>query len=352
MNAEAWLVRERDYRDKCAGNGEKWKPPAERAQEKKAKVLLFGVYGAQVIAQRQLSPRTRIEYDAKWTQLIEPTFGKVPVSELNPTAVRAWFSGLDADKPRRNSHAYGILSMICNTAVKDGLLDRNPCQIAGAMNTKAKENVKVPTIAELHAIADQLGANPNHAKFKALVLLAGWCGLRYGEVAELRRKDLDADCTVVSITRAVGHRDGTCILGPTKTKERRKVDIPPHIQADVKEHLAQYVGKDSEALLFEPSRGGCHLNDRVFNKDVFQKAAKHVGRDDLSAHDLRRFAGTINAQAGATLADNMKRLGHSTVKAAMLYQHAYDDSGKKLAVALSALALTELNPGDHVERAS
>lgn len=121
-------------------------------------------------------------------------------------------------------------------------------------NTKAKENVKVPTIAELHAIADQLGANTNHAKFKALVLLAGWCGLRYGEVAELRRKDFDADCTVVSITRAVGHRDGTCILGRTKTKESRKVDIPPHIQADVKNHLVQHVGKDSEALLFEPSR--------------------------------------------------------------------------------------------------
>lgn len=119
----------------------------------------------------------------------------------------------------------------------------------------------------------------------------------------------------------------------------------------MKQHLAQYVSTDTESLLFEPSRGGCHLNDRVFNKDVFQKAAKHVGRDDLSAHDLRRFAGTINAQAGATLADNMKRLGHSTVKAAMLYQHAYDDSGKKLAVALSALALTELNPDDHAETA-
>jgi integrase len=156
---------------------------------------------------------------------------------------------------------------------------------------------------------------------------------------------------VVSIRRAVGHRGGECILGPTKTGETRNVDIPPHIQDVVTEHLSQYVSSDPESLLFEPSRGGCHLNDRVFNKDVFQKAAKAIGREDLSAHDLRRFAGTINAQAGATLADNMKRLGHSTVKAAMLYQHAYDDSGKKLAVALSALALTELNPDDNAESA-
>jgi len=328
MNAEHWLVRERDYRDKCAATGERWKPPSERATERKAEVLTFGVYGKRVIDQRQLKPRTRIEYESKWSALIEPTFGKVPVSEMNPTAVRAWFAGLDATKERRNSHAYGILSMICNIAVKDGLLERNPCMIQGAMNTKPKANVKPITIVELHTIANKLGASENHARFKALVLLAGWCGLRIGEVTELRRKDISAKCDVVSITRAVGHRSRQCFIGPTKTGETREVDIPPHIQQDIKDHLAQHVSSDPESLLFVPARGGCHLNDRVFNKDLFQSAAKDVGRSDLSAHDLRRFAGTTNARVGATMAKNMRRLGHKTFKAAMLYQHAYDDSGR------------------------
>lgn len=341
MNAEAWLVREKDLVESATRTGERWKPPSERVQEKKAEVLLFGTYGKKVIDQRKLSPRTRIEYEAKWAQLIEPTFGKVAVADMTPTAVRGWFSGLDATKERRNSHAYGVLNMICNTAVKDGLLDRNPCMIVGAMNTKAKENVKIPTTADLHAIADKLGASENLARFKALVLLAAWCGLRYGEVSELRRKDITADCTVVSITRAVGHRGGECILGTTKTGERRSVTIPPHIRQDVKDHLALYVGKDSDALLFTPSRGGCHLNDRVFNKDVFQKTAKAVGREDLSAHDLRRFAGSKNAQV-ATLTENMARLGHKTVKASLLYQHSQSGRDAEIAADLSAQALKEL----------
>jgi integrase len=126
-----------------------------------------------------------------------------------------------------------------------------------------------------------------------------------------------------------------------KTGEIREVDIPPHIQQDIKNHLALYVSGNPEELLFKSARGGCHLNDRVFNKDAFQKAAKDVGRDDLSAHDLRRFAGTTNARV-ATMAENMRRLGHKTFKAAMVYQHAYDDSGKKLAADLSAHALAEL----------
>lgn len=205
------------------------------------------------------------------------------------------------------------------------------------------------TIVELPTIAHKMGANQNHARFKAWVLLAGWCGLRFGEEGELRREDFDRACATVSITRAFGHRTDPddpdadrCRIGQTKTKETREVDIPPHIQQDVKDHLALFVATDPESLLFVPPRGGCHLDDRVCNKDVFQKAAKDVGRSDLAAHDLRRFAGTTNANVGATLAENMKRLGHRTVTAAMLYQLAADNGGKKLAADLSAHALAQL----------
>lgn len=342
MHAERWLSHERDYRDRCITTGETWKPPRERAAIKQAKALTLGQYGKTVIDQRKLGPRTRMEYLAKWTQLIEPTLGKLAVRDLTAGAVRSWFSALDPKLATRNGHAYGILNMICNTAVRDELLDRNPCAIVGATNPKPKKKVQIPSTVELHAIADKLGADDSTARFKALVLLAAWCGLRYGEVSELRRKDFNADCSVVSVSRGVTHRAGQCIIGTTKTGEQeRLVTIPPHIRADVKDHLARHVGKGDEALLFTPARGGCHLNDRVFNKDVFKKAAAAVGRDDLSAHDLRRFAGSKNAQV-ATLTENMARLGHKTVAAALRYQHSQDGRDAIVAASLSANALAEL----------
>lgn len=342
MNAERWLARERDYRDRCLATGETWKPPKDRTVEKKAKVLTLSEYGKTVIDQRSLATRTRIEYEAKWSQLIEPTLGKLAVRDVTTTAVRAWFSGLDPKLATRNGHAYGVLNMICNTAVRDGLLDRNPCQITGAMNPKVKKKVRIPSTVELHAIADRLGQGEGLERFKALVLLAGWCGLRYGEVSELRRKDFNFDCSVVSVSRAVTHRQGQCLIGTTKTGEQeRVVTIPPHIRDDVKAHLKQHTAKGDDALLFTPARGGCHLNDRVFNKDVFQRAAKAIGRDDLSAHDLRRFAGSKNAQV-ATLTENMARLGHKTVDAALRYQHSQDGRDAIVAANLSANALAEL----------
>jgi integrase len=343
LNAERWLIREKDIIETCMGNGQAWKPPSERALEKKAEVLHLSDYGKTVIDQRPLRPLTRIEYESKWSRLIEPKLGKLAVRDLTSVAVRAWFAGLGDQHPTRNGHAYAILNMICNTAVNDGLLERNPCQITGAMNPKARKRVKIATTTELHTIADKLGADENNARFKAFVLLAGWCGMRFGEVSELRRKDFDADCTVVTVSRAVTHRrskDGRCRIDTTKTGDARTVTVPPHIREDIKSHLAQYVSADPEALLFVPARGGCHVNDRVFN-DTFKNAAKDVGREDLSAHDLRRFAGSKNAQV-ATLTENMARLGHKTVGAAMRYQHSESGRDAIVAANLSANALAEL----------
>ncbi len=107
MNAERWLARERDYKERCIATGETWKPPSERATEKRAKVLTLSEYGKTVIDQRVLKPRTRLEYEAKWTQLIEPELGRLAVRDLTTTAVRAWYSALDPAKPTRKGLLHG-----------------------------------------------------------------------------------------------------------------------------------------------------------------------------------------------------------------------------------------------------
>nr|WP_234901705.1 site-specific integrase [Mycolicibacterium fluoranthenivorans] len=182
------------------------------------------------------------------------------------------------------------------------------------MNPKTKRQAVVPTIPELEAIADALGTDPKNGRFRALVLLSAWCGLRYGEVSELRRKDFDADCSVVTVARGVTHRSGNCMVDTPKDGQPAKVVIPPHIRDDIKSHLANHVDKAGDSMLFTPARGGCHVNDRVFAKDMFKPALASIGRDDMRVHDLRHFAGTMTAQVG-NLVETMARLRHSTHKA-------------------------------------
>ena len=56
-----------------------------------------------------------------------------------------------------------------------------------------------------------------------------------------------------------------------------------------------------------------------------------MGRSDIRVHDLRHTGQVLAAQSGATLADLMARLGHSSVNAAMKYAHAASDHGRKVA---------------------
>lgn len=347
LNAERWLARERDYRDRCVATGETWLSPAERLALETAESVSLSEYGKTAIEQRKLSPRTRTEYLAKFAQLIEPELGSLPMKNLTPATVRTWFAKLDSSKPTRNAHAYGVLSMICNTAVRDGLLDRTPCQVVGALKVVPRKQVRILSTVQLHTIADKLASEPKTEAFATLVLLAAWCGLRFGEVTELRRKDITPDASVLHLSRAVVHRASSnssvprCRISTTKGKETvRTVTIPPHIRQALKDHLQRHVDSSPEALLFAPDRGGCHLNDRVFNT-ALKEAAATVDRSDISAHDLRRFAGTQNATV-STLAENMARLGHKTVQAAMRYQHSVSGRDAEIAAALSVNALAQL----------
>jgi hypothetical protein len=134
LAAEGWLAGERRlYEDADA-----WTPPAAReaAAEaaRQAQELTLGEYADEWITHRDVKPRTREGYRALLTNHIKPTLGDTPIGELTAPAVRAWYAEL-ATGPTTKAHAYQLLHAICATAVTDGLLAANACQIKRAMNT-------------------------------------------------------------------------------------------------------------------------------------------------------------------------------------------------------------------------
>ena len=79
--------------------------------------------------------------------------------------------------------------------------------------------------------------------------------------------------------------------------------VLPHIRADIKHHLDTYVGTQPTALLF-PSPRACHLSETSL-RNAFHAAVKSIGREKVRVHDLKHFAGTMTARAGATLAESI-----------------------------------------------
>ncbi len=117
----------------------------------------------------------------------------------------------------------------------------------------------------------------------------------------------------------------------------RDVAIPPHVLQVLDAHLNTWVDSKPDALLFPAVASGGHMKHGALYK-VFRRARVVAGRPDLRWHDLRHTGATMAAQAGATLAELMNRLGHSDVRAALIYQHATADRDAELARKLSEMA--------------
>jgi len=238
------------------------------------------------------------------------------------------------DTPTTRAHAYSLLKTIFESARtgRDRLIELNPCLIDGAGTTDRVIKPKPATVDQLEI----LGANMPE-RLRLMVLLAAWGALRFGELVELRRGDIDLDDGVVSVQRAAVRVGGEFRVGdPKSAAGKRSVALPPHLLPAVRKHLEEYVPNKPNAMLF-PSAGGTHLQPSTLYRH-FYKARMAAGRDDLRWHDLRHTGAVLAAQAGGTLAELMQRLGHSTTAAALRYQHAAQGRDKQIAAALSQLA--------------
>ena len=70
---------------------------------------------------------------------------------------------------------------------------------------------------------------------------------------------------------------------------------------------------------------------------IWVKACAAADAPGVHFHDLRHTGGTLAATTGATLKELMARLGHSSPRAAMIYQHATRDRDQAIAQALGTL---------------
>lgn len=323
--AQGWL---RDQR-KAITDGT-WAPP-EREQARKA-MPTFREYATSWLEQRPLKPRTRAQYQRMLDVHLDPKWGSRRLDSITVEQVRLWHRKLLIDKPTMRAQVYSLLRTIMGTAWQEDVIDSNPCRVRGAGSTKRRTRTDVPTATQVLALADALPSQ----KYRMMTLVAAWSGLRFGEITELRGKDIGLDPqgvpVEIRVRRAVVHVSGEAVIGAPKSEAGvRDVTIPPHIRAEVAAYLRTIDG--DEALLF-PARHGGHMVPGTLYK-VWYRARARVGLPNLRFHDLRHFSATTAAQTGATIAELQARLGHSTTQAAMRYQHAASGRDAEIAEAMS-----------------
>ena len=161
-----------------------------------------------------------------------PTFGATPVDAITVAQVNEWYASYGRRTLATRANAYRLLTSVMKAAIDESWRESNPCRVrGGGSDPRRAHDVEAATDAQVDAIADAMRPG-----WRMIVLLGAYCQLRFGELAELRRRDVDLDvgAAVIKVRRAVARVDGELLVGPPKSAAGvRNVAVPPHLLGEL-----------------------------------------------------------------------------------------------------------------------
>ncbi|MGD0313904.1 MAG: tyrosine-type recombinase/integrase [Acidimicrobiales bacterium] len=301
-----------------------------------------------------LRPSTLARDDGYIERYISPTFGSKRLVEIDHPMVTAWVAEMVAtgpipwwdiaEEPKRKRRPLSpatvtkcgqILGKIMTAAVAAGRLKSSPC-VGVKLPRIEREEMRFLTPSEITALADAIDG-----RYRAMVLLGAYGGLRVGEIFGLRAKRVDVLRARVDVAEILVEVSGNLHFGPPKTRAgRRAVPLPRVATEALSEHLKSFPAA-KEDLVFRSSEGD---PSRLSNwrHRVWEPAVKAAGLEHLRPHDLRHTAVALWIAAGASPNEVAARAGHSSVVTVLdRYGHLLPGSDDKVNDALDALATAE-----------
>ena len=263
-----------------------------------------------------------------------PDLGALPLAAITPMHVQA---AVDARSrvagPATVARDFSALRAVFNAAVHGDLLGRSPCRNVALPRVRPPDRVVLSPV-ELDELADAVPP-----RYRALILVAGVLGLRWGEAVGLRVRDVDFLRRTVTVAQTVEEVGGQLrLITEAKTRSSLRTMATPAFLIDVlADHLSVHRADaqgDPDALVFVGPRGG--VLRRRFAERVFAPAVRKAGLDpSLTFHGLRHVAITAMVDVGVHRRVMQGRAGHATSKLTMeLYAHVPESADRQAAASL------------------
>jgi len=294
-----------------------------------------------------LRPTSRARDESIARTHLAPEFGDYPLAAIDHTMVTAWVAKLTASglAPATVQKAQQVLAKCLDAAVDSARIGNNPCDRVKLPRIERRE-MEFLTPAQVATLADCIDE-----RYRALVLVGAYCGLRFGEMAGLRRERVDLLHRRIEVAEIVTEVKGHHYTGPPKTRAgHRSVPVPAFVATALEAHLAEHGTAD---YLFASPEGG-PLRASLFRRRVWQPACVEAGvgeyltdekapRDrkyqGLRIHDLRHTAVALWIAAGASPKEVAVRAGHSSVVTVLdRYGHLLPGHEEGVNAALDAMA--------------
>jgi integrase len=267
---------------------------------------------------------------------IIPVFGELPLGDISVGRIRTWITDLNASglAPATVVKAGQILSKVLRSAVEEGVMATNPCSAVRLPRVERTE-MRYLSPAEVSRLADAIDP-----RYRAVVLLGAYGGLRAGELFGLRVPRLDLPAQRLDVVEQVIEVSGNLHFGAPKTKAgRRSVPLPALVCDALNEHLRQWPSDD---LVFTAPDGG-PVRLASWRSRFFKRAVGAGGVAPLRVHDLRHTAVSLWIAAGASPREIASRAGHTSVSIVLdRYGHLLPGSENRVNDELDRLAATGL----------
>jgi len=301
--------------------------------------IKLGDYAQQWLdSKHNLKPSTRARYQVVLDTAIAK-YAEISLGDITRQFVRDWVAYLSGELAPASVHkTVGVLRQVLAMAVKDNRLVLNPVD-GVELPSSATVEQRFLTLEQLHRLADASGPH------RPLVYVLGTCGLRFGEVAELRWRDVDVEALRLRVSRSVTLVDGVFVIGSPKNGKARNVSLSTFV-ADLLE------AGDPDALVFPDSRGG-HMrgtnvrrrwwSDAVAAARLFPRRTTNVAGEVVTVYDfklqeLRHTAASLAIQAGANIKALQNMLGHASAGLTLdRYGHLYSSDVEAVGIAMHDL---------------
>lgn len=253
---------------------------------------------------------------------IKAKFGARPLGGIRPSEVRNWMAELKAEG-LADSTVYALhrrLSQVFTDAVHDGIVPKSPVSRRTSPGA-AKQRPYVATTAQVWGLHDAL---PDH--LRPVVLLGAFAGLRVGEIAALRVKDVDFMRGV--ITPAIQYPSEPLKTDMSKTP----IPIPHEVALELNRNPVEW----GSSTIVVGAYGRPVAPYTI--EGAFRAARVTVDGlpEGFRIHDLRHYYASLLIAAGLDIKTVQARLRHASAKTTLdTYGHLWPDKDESARAAVS-----------------
>lgn len=268
---------------------------------------------AMIAASAHLKQKTLDGYEIALRVHAYPAFGNRRISTLKAADIDGWLANVRA-KPKANGEqrtetsglgTYKVVRKVFSYAYAHRLIPFNPC-IAVTKPKADTGEARFLSVEEVNRLAAELTTQP---PYDLLVRFGALTGLRIGEVAALRIRDIDLRRGEVQVRRNMTHTSKGYVLGTPKTA-RAVRDVPildDGLFRDLGIYLRQHPHRDNLEAGLWPGKVPGHnklsyghtFDPKGFYRYTFKPAATRAGLDGLHFHELRHTFATLALESRA-----------------------------------------------------